>query len=154
MMHVATTTTQTQSAAEADAQAPQVPPAPKLRPQQAPADFTSFNIQLASHDQLSNGNCNTALCSASNCSVSEGLSQSSQILELQREALSQGSYNMQCNNSWNNNNIVTSSAANGTTTNTSQSVSLPHVESIMGSGGPSADQISSMSMQQQMELSQ
>ena len=135
MMHVATTTTQTQSAAEADAQAPQVPPAPKLRPQQAPADFCSFNIQLASHDQLSNGNCNTA--TASNCSVSEGLSQSSQILELQREALSQGSYNMQCNNSWNNN--MVSTAANGTTMNTSQSVSLPHVESIMGSGGPSAD---------------
>jgi hypothetical protein len=53
---------------------PQVPPAPKLRAQQAPCDF-QFNMQLASQDQFSNGNCNTALCSASNCSVSEALSQ-------------------------------------------------------------------------------
>lgn len=54
---------------------PQMPPAPKLRAQQAPSDFQSFNMQLATQDQLSNGNCNTAYCSASNFSVSEGLSQ-------------------------------------------------------------------------------
>ena len=102
MMHVANTQT---APVEADHTTPQMPPAPKLKAQQVPADFHSFNIQLNCHDQLSNGNCNTALCSASNCSVSEGLSQNgSNLLELQREALSQGSYNnMQGNNSWNTN---------------------------------------------------
>lgn len=57
--------------------------------------------------------------------------------------MSQGGSQCQCNNLWDNN-----MASNSTT---SQSVSLPQVESIMT--GPSADQISSMSMQQQMELS-
>ena len=114
----------------------QVPSAPKLRAQQAPLDFhSSFNVQLLNNEQLSNGNCNTALCSASNCSVSEGLSQNgNNILELQKEALSQGSYNMQGNNSWNNNMVPTS-----------QSVSLPQVESILPVDLTS-DQIGSMSM--------
>jgi len=84
---------------EVDKQVFQVPPAPKLRPQQAPLDFSSFNIHLAAPDLLSNGNCNTALCSASNCSVSEALSQNgcsahqtSQFADLQRDVVSQGSY--------------------------------------------------------------
>ena len=133
-------TTKQQTTAEAENQLLQVPAAPKLRPQQAPLDFQSFNIQLASQDLLSNGNCNTALCSASNCSVSEGLSQngstqhqSSQVLELQREALSQGSYHqtMPGNNSWSNSglNMVANMNNNGATS--IKSMSMPQVEPMI-----------------------
>ena len=147
-------TTHKQQTTEVDHSVLQVPPAPKLRPQQAPLDFQSFNIQLAAPDLLSNGNCSTAFYSASNCSVSEALSQNgstaqqtSQFADLQRDVVSQGSYQHNLpssNNSWSNSaaNMAASNANNGTAS--IKSASIPQVEPMIEV--PSADQISSMSI--------